>query len=119
MENPNPPSHAKNFILKLIGGTLFATLMASLMIVTIKLLNINLSQFDWPEWVFLFGIFFWMTTFMIWLIGKAPVAVIVVVAIILITLSVVSAYLFFSHYLPLPQAGMIGDILLSTVRRVG
>lgn len=90
--------------------------MASLMIVTIKLLNINVAQFDLPEWVFVFGIFFWTTTMMVFLIGKAPVVVIVVVAVVLITLSVVSAYLFFSHYIPLPQAGMIGDILLNLAK---
>ena len=106
MENPNSqnPNRARNFIMKLIGGSLFATLMGSLMIVTIRVLGINLGQFDWPEWIFLFGVFFWLTTSMIWIIGKAPVVVIIVVAIILITLSVVSTYLFFSHYLPLPTA---------------
>lgn len=78
--------------------------MASLMIITIKLLGIDLAAFDWPEWVFIFGIFFWTTSAMIFLIGKAPTVVIIVVAVVLITLSVVSAYIFFSHYLPLPTA---------------
>ena len=87
-------------MLKLIGGTLFTTLFAMILLAGFYALHINVYDLGWAGLTFSIMIVFWVTTIVTFLVGRAPWPVVLVIAAVLITISAVSIFLFARTYIP-------------------
>jgi hypothetical protein len=105
-QGPNNNNRLKAFLLRITAGSLFSVLMGAYFLLAIKGAGVNLDSLPPLDVIGMFGLFFTIVSVTIWLIGKLPLKVVLVVFALALTFSVISLWSLFSHLFGFAVVGL-------------